>query len=121
MKKNYIFFIATTEKNSPEALIFQLSEYKRGIIVTDIEVVYDPGGFLSAGLHPLSRRCHDWSHLKILMSVSYRELTSSCVSYTMCQKCHGDIEDDLILISLQYQNVHQDFSYNIWIHFAEKI
>ena len=36
-------------KKSPEALIFQLPQYKRGIIVADTEVVYDPEGSLSAG------------------------------------------------------------------------
>ena len=45
-----MFFIVTTEKKkSPEALIFRLLQYKRGVIVADTEVVYDPGGFLSAG------------------------------------------------------------------------
>ena len=59
MKKKYIFFVAATEKESPEALIFQLPQYKRDIIVADAEEVYDPGGFLSAGECQLSRRCHD--------------------------------------------------------------
>ena len=48
-KKKNIFFVAATEKNSPETLIFQLPQYKRGITVADTEDVYDPGGFLSAG------------------------------------------------------------------------
>ena len=47
--KKYVFFVAATEKKSPEALIFQLPQYKCDIIVADTEVVYDPGGFLSAG------------------------------------------------------------------------
>ena len=34
---------------SPDALIFQLPQYKRGIIVADTEEVYDPGELLSAG------------------------------------------------------------------------
>ena len=37
------------EKKSPDALIFQLPQKKHGIIVADTEVVYDPGGFISAG------------------------------------------------------------------------
>ena len=48
-EKKYIFFVAATEKKSPEALIFQLPQNKRGIIVADTEEVYDPGGFVSAG------------------------------------------------------------------------
>ena len=36
-------------ENSTEALIFQLPQYKRGIIVADTEVVHDPGGFPFAG------------------------------------------------------------------------
>ena len=47
--KKYIFFVAATENKSPEALIFQLPQYKRGIIVADAKEVYDLGGFLSAG------------------------------------------------------------------------
>ena len=43
------FSVARTEKISPEAKIFQLPQYKHGIIVADIEVVYDPGGFFSSG------------------------------------------------------------------------
>ena len=43
----------------PEALIFQLPQYKSDIIVADTEEVYDPVGFLSAGWSPLSRRCHN--------------------------------------------------------------
>ena len=49
MKKKDIFFVAASEKKSPEALIFQLPQYKRGIAVADTEQVYDPGRFLSAG------------------------------------------------------------------------
>ena len=41
-------FVAAAEKKPPGALIFQLPPYKRGIIVTDTEVVYNPGGFRSA-------------------------------------------------------------------------
>ena len=48
----------------------------------------------------------DWSNLKTLMSVWYRKLTSSCVSSTICQQCHGDIEGDVTSTSSQYQNVH---------------
>ena len=48
-KKKYIFFVAATEKKSLEALIFQLPQYKRGIIVADTEVVYVSGDFFSAG------------------------------------------------------------------------
>ena len=48
MKKKIHIFVAATEKKS-EALIFQLPQYKRDIIVADTEVVYDPGGFLSTG------------------------------------------------------------------------
>ena len=47
--KKCIFFVEATEKKSPGALIFQLPQYKREIIVADTEEVYDPGGFLSAG------------------------------------------------------------------------
>ena len=42
-------YLAATEKMSPEALFFQLLQYKRGILVGDTEEVYHPGGFLSAG------------------------------------------------------------------------
>ena len=48
----------------------------------------------------------DWSNIKILMSGWYRKLTSSCVSFTIYQQCHTDIEGDVTPISLQYQNVH---------------
>ena len=34
------------------------------------------------------------------------KLTSSFVSFTICQKCHGVIEGDATPTSLQYQNVH---------------
>ena len=44
--------------------------------------------------------------LKILMSGWYRKLTSPCVSFTIYQQCHGDIEGDFTSTSLQYQNVH---------------
>ena len=47
--KKIIFFIAASEKKSPAALIFQLPQYKRDITVADTEVVFIPGGFLSAG------------------------------------------------------------------------
>ena len=47
--KNYILFVAATEKKSPEALAFQLPQCKHGLIVADTDVVYDPRGFLSAG------------------------------------------------------------------------
>ena len=43
------FFVASTEKNLTWSFNFQLSQYKRGIIVADNKVVRDPGGFLSAG------------------------------------------------------------------------
>ena len=39
----------SSEGQKLEALIFQLPLCKRGIIVADTEVVYNPGGFLSAG------------------------------------------------------------------------
>ena len=48
----------------------------------------------------------DWSNLKILVSGWYRKLTSSCVSFTIYQQCHTDIDGDVTPISLQYQNVH---------------
>ena len=48
-EKLYILFIAATKKKSPEALVFQLPQNKRDIIVADTEVSYDPGGSLSAG------------------------------------------------------------------------
>ena len=38
------------------------------------------------------------------MSDGYRKLTSSCVSFTIYQQCHGDIEGNVT--PLQYQNVH---------------
>ena len=40
--------MAATEKKSPETLIIQLPQYKRGIIVGDTEEMYDPRVFLSA-------------------------------------------------------------------------
>ena len=48
-----------------------------------------------------------WSNLKILMSGWYRKLTSLCVSFTIYQQCHADIEDDVTPLSLQYQNVRR--------------
>ena len=39
----------------------------------------------------------DWSNLKILMLGRYCKLTSSCVSFTISQQCHGDIEFDVTL------------------------
>ena len=47
----------------------------------------------------------NWFNLKILMSGRYRKLTSSCVSFTIYQQCHGNIENDATPISLQYQNI----------------
>ena len=47
----------------------------------------------------------NWFNLKILMSGRYRKLTSSCVSFTIYQQCHGNIEGDATPISLQYQNI----------------
>ena len=44
---SYILYILNWKNKSPEASIFQSPQYKRGIIVTDTEVVYDPGGFIS--------------------------------------------------------------------------
>ena len=49
MKKKYIFFVAATEKASPKVLIFELPQYKRGIIMANTEEVYDLGGYFSAG------------------------------------------------------------------------
>ena len=48
------------------------------------------------------------SNIKILMSDWYckLKLTSSCVSFTIYQQFHGDIECDVTPTSLQYQNVH---------------
>ena len=54
VSKNIKVFVAATEKKSPVALIFQLPQYKRCIIVADTEDVYDPGGFLCAEQRPLS-------------------------------------------------------------------
>ena len=51
----------------------------------------------------------DWSNLKILMSGWYRKLTSSCVSFTIYQQCHTNVEGDVTPISLQYQNVYWDW------------
>ena len=48
-----------------------------------------------------------WSSLKILISGWYRKLTSLCVSFTIYQQCHADIEDDVTPLSLQYQNVRR--------------
>ena len=50
----------------------------------------------------------DWSNLKIFMSGWHRKLTSSCVSFTIYQQCHTDIEGDVTPLSLQYQNIHWD-------------
>ena len=40
------------------------------------------------------------------MSGIYCKLTSSCVSFTIHQQCHGAIEGDVAPISPQYQTVH---------------
>ena len=48
----------------------------------------------------------DWSNLKIPMSGWYRKLASPCVSFTIYQQCHNDIEGDVTRTSLQYHNVH---------------
>ena len=44
----YNFFVAV-EKKVTWSFNFQLPQYKRDIIMADTEVVYNPGGFLSAG------------------------------------------------------------------------
>ena len=78
--------------------------------MADTEVVYDPRGFLSAGYHDdvMAILKSHWSNIKILMSVWYLKLTLSCVSFTIYQLCHGDIEGDATPTLLQYQNVHWD-------------
>ena len=48
----------------------------------------------------------DWSNLNILMSSWYRKLTSSCLSFTIYQQWHTDIEGDITPISSQCQNVY---------------
>ena len=55
----------------------------------------------------------DWSNLKILMPGWYQKLTSSCVSFTMYQQCHTDIEGDVTSLSLQYHNVHWEFIFQV--------
>ena len=73
----YKFFLAATEKMVAWSFDFQLSQYKCGIFVADTEVAYDPGGFLSAELRPLSQRFHDG--IKFLMVQSSRSWSrSSC-------------------------------------------
>ena len=62
------FLVAAAEKKVKGSFNFQLAQYKRGIIVTDVEVVYDPGGFLSAGQRPSSRRCHDDIKVRLIQS-----------------------------------------------------
>ena len=52
----------------------------------------------------------DWFNLKTLMSDWYRKLTLSCVSFTIYQQSHSDIEGDVTPVSLQYQNVHWGIS-----------
>ena len=64
LKNIYKIFIAPTEEKSREALIFQMPQYKRGIIAADAivwnpAVVCDTGRFLFTIYRPLSRRCHD--------------------------------------------------------------
>ena len=74
-EKSYIFIVAATEKEkSIEALIFELPQYKRGIIVADTEVVHNPGDFLLMNSFRYQDDVtmalkSDWSNLKILMSV----------------------------------------------------
>ena len=67
-EKKYIFFVAATEKNSSQALIFQLPQYKRSVIVANTEEVCDTGGFLFAGYHDIKVMTTlkpDWSNLKM--------------------------------------------------------
>ena len=111
-EKSYIFIVAATEKEkSIEALIFELPQYKRGIIVADTEVVHNPGDFLLMNSFRYQDDVtmtlkSDWSNLKILMSVWARKLTLSCVLFAMYQQCYGDIEGDVTQMSLQCQNFH---------------
>ena len=51
------------------------------------------------------------------MSGRYCKLTSSCVSFTIYQQCHGDIVRDVTPISLQYQNVHWEKT-TVNLHFV---
>ena len=66
-------------------------------------MVYDPGGFLSVGQRPLSRRCQ--GNIKSLI-----DPISKCQDkeYHRCQdkEYHRDIEGDVTPTSLQYRNVH---------------
>ena len=100
IEKNYIFFVAATEKKPPEALFFQQPQYKRGIFVADTEWCTILEDFMMKKLKS------DWFNLKILMSVWYRKMTLPCVSFTICQQCHEDIEGDITPISLKYRNIH---------------
>ena len=72
----------------------------------------------------MSRRCQD--DIKSLtgsISRSWsgwnRKLTSSCVSLTIYQQCHGDIVGDVSPTSLHYQNVHY-YNYH-FTNFKKKI
>ena len=54
----------------------------------------------------------DWSNLRILFDIVmmisswYRNVTSSCVSFTIYQQCPSDLEGDVTPTLLQYRNVH---------------
>ena len=56
---------------------FQLPQYKRGIIVSDTKVAYDPGGSRSVGQRPLSRRLHD--DIKVWL-LQYQDLNVRLIS-----------------------------------------
>ena len=75
-KKNPIFFVVATEKKS--------NVVKRGIIVADIEVVYDPGRFISAGQRTLSRRCHDDIKVWLVQSQDSDVRLISQIDIVMC-------------------------------------
>ena len=89
LKNIYKIFIAATEEKSREALIFQMPQYKRGIIAADAivcnpAVVCDTGRFLFTIYRPLSRRCHDSIKVWLVQSPDEDVRLISQVDIVMC-------------------------------------
>ena len=64
--------------------MFQLPRYKRAIIVADTEVVYDLGGFLSAGWCPLSQWYYDDIKVWLVQSQDPDVSLISQIDIVMC-------------------------------------
>ena len=109
-----MFFVAATEKSRLKLWFFSCHNINVALLwlilkrYTILEDFFLLDFFLRVRYHDdiMTALKFDWSNLKTLMSGWYRKSTSSCVSFTIYQQCHTNIEGDVTPISLLYQNVH---------------